>query len=94
MPPELVLILKYTTLEKKEAEGLEGTELNPHFPQNFGTSTNSHATVSVVSVKNTQQCAFTTQYKDHTNMHPTVWKLIPLLMKEDISGKKKKCDAK
>jgi len=27
-------------LEEKEAEGLKGSALNPHFPQNFGTSIN------------------------------------------------------
>ena len=44
-PKSWFLILKHTTLEKKEAEGPKGAELNPHFSQNFGTSVNGHVTI-------------------------------------------------
>lgn len=36
LPKNCFLILKCTTLKEKEAEGLEGSELNPHVPQDFG----------------------------------------------------------
>lgn len=36
LPKNCFLILKHTALKEKEAEGLEGLELNPHVPQNFG----------------------------------------------------------
>lgn len=39
-PKSCFCILKYTTLQKKEAGGLKGAEFNPHFPKNFGMSIN------------------------------------------------------
>ena len=44
-PNDLVSYFEiYYTSEEKEAEGLKGAELIPHFPQNFGMSTNRHVT--------------------------------------------------
>lgn len=34
-----------TLFEEKEAEGFEGTKLNPYVPQNFGTSFKGQVTV-------------------------------------------------
>ena len=47
------LILKCTIVEKKEAEGLEGIDLNSHFPQNFGTSIDprTHSSVEAVTMQ-------------------------------------------
>ena len=36
LPKNCFLSLKCSTSKEKEAEGLEGSELNPHVPQNFG----------------------------------------------------------
>lgn len=71
--------MKPTILEFKEAEVLEGTELNLYFPENFVTSINGH-----VKLAKTKQ-----QYRDFhntvqsliTNMYPTVWKIITFLKK-------------
>lgn len=47
LPQELFffLFLKHPTLEEKKAEGLEGSELNLHFPWNFVMSLNGHVTI-------------------------------------------------
>ena len=84
------LILKHTTFEEKEAEGLKGTELNPHFKKNFETSIDEHV------AKNIQLCRgfHNTIQSSVTNMHPSIWKLIVLLMKEETLAKKKKCNVK
>lgn len=73
-------------MEGKEAEGPEGAELNPHFPQNFGMS--YQHTWQFTTSK--QQCkAFHNATRSSgTNIHPTVWKMIPLLMKEELLVKK------
>ena len=42
-----ILILKQITTDEKEAEGLQGTELNPQIPWNFRMFINRHGTIHV-----------------------------------------------
>lgn len=85
-PKSWFLILKHTTFEQKEAEGLNGTEVNPHFQHNFEISINEHI------AKNVQPCrsCHNTLQRSLTNPHPSTWKWTPLLMKKETWVKKKK----
>ena len=85
-PKSWFLILKHTTFEEKEAEGLKGTELNPHFQHNFEISINEHIAKTVQPCRS---CHNTLQ-RSLTNPHPSTWKWTSLLMKKETLVKKKK----
>lgn len=77
------LILKPTILEFKEAEVLEGTELNLYFPENFVTSINGH-----VKLAKTKQ-----QYRDFSQ-HSTKlnYKYVSYCLENNnFFKKRKKC---
>lgn len=78
---ELVLILKHTTLEVKEAEVLESTELDLYFPENFITSINGH--VKLTKTKQQYRDFHSTVQSSITNMYPTVWKIITFFLKKE-----------
>jgi len=60
LPQTLVSYLE-TLHWRRKAEGLEGAELNPRFPQNFGTFVSGHVTGCQ---EQTTVCkTFVTQYK-------------------------------
>lgn len=89
MPPnDLVSYFEiHYTSEEKEAEGLKGAELIPHFPQNFGMSTNRHVTEITLQKK-----AFTT--------HKACYKHASQYLENDTSlnegrnfSEKNKCNA-
>ena len=90
--------MKHTTLEEKEAKekeakekeakSLQGTELSLYFHKTFL----SLSTDMRQCVKNTLQCGgFPNATQGSvTNIHPNVWKVIPLSRKEETSVKKRK----
>ena len=59
------LIFKVTALEEKEAEGLKGMELNPHFLWNLGVSVNRHVTIcqEQTTLYKFSQCNTKVRYK-------------------------------
>ena len=52
-------------VRERGSEGLEGVELNPHFPQNFETSVNRHVTMPT-KVQRFSQCNTKLRYKHAT----------------------------
>lgn len=59
--------------------------LNPHFPKNFGTSVSGYMTLFQ---EQTLEGFHNAIQSSVTEMHPNIWKLIPLLLKEETLGEK------
>ena len=62
-----ILILKQITTDEKEAEGLQGTELNPQIPWNFRMFIDRHVTVG--QEETAAQKAFTLWHKTHLQIY-------------------------
>ena len=84
------LIFKHTLLEEKEDKSLQGAELNPHFPQNVY----QYKEVGDNTEKQVCRGFHDAMQSSVTNVPPSSWKLIPLLLKEDVLVTKSKCNAK